>query len=235
MHANDDQVQQLLDKINFKSVEINENQIDLIQKISEYGAPALNMLFEILHERQGKAEIGPIDGLIYETLRCSSDSHIQHLLDKYFTMGIVPLKSEKNIDYDELQQLLAKKDFLQANIVTQAKLCELAEINPKDRQWLYFTDIPTLPATDLQTIDNLWRIYSFNRFGFSIQKQIWTSVKHDWTHLLIKIKWIVNNNLCRYPQEFIWDMTAPKGHLPLFNQLRGTQALTSLLSHKACG
>lgn len=41
MHANDDQVQQLLDKINFKSVEINENQIDLIQKISEYGAPAL--------------------------------------------------------------------------------------------------------------------------------------------------------------------------------------------------
>ena len=86
MHANDDQVQQLLDKINFKSVEINENQIDLIQKISEYGAPALNMLFEILHERQGKAEIGPIDGLIYETLRCSSDSHIQHLLDKYFTI-----------------------------------------------------------------------------------------------------------------------------------------------------
>nr|YP_010338474.1 hypothetical protein MW432_pgp157 [Rhodaphanes brevistipitata]UNJ18424.1 hypothetical protein [Rhodaphanes brevistipitata] len=229
----DNKLQTFLAQINFNTTEINNTQLDLIQSICEYEPLGLNALVEVLSQRQLKNEINCIDGVIYNKLICSGKVEIIDMLNKRFARGIVPLSSAKNIDYFELQQSLSKHDFLLADTLTQQKLCELANIKTKARSWLYFTDIANLPKIDLQTIDNLWRIYSINRFGFSIQKQILDSTQNDWEKLLIKIKWVINNNLCRYPQEFVWDLTAPKGHLPLFNQLRGTQSLKALLGHEA--
>ena len=233
MHPAENKIQQLIDRIDFQSIEISSSQVELIQEISQYGLPALSSLAHILHKRQLELLINPIDGLIYDKLISDPNSDIQELAQTYFSKGIVPLISEKNIDYFELQQLLQRKDFLQANMLTQKKICELANLQNKDREWLYFTDIASLPILDLQTIDKLWRIHSLNRFGFSIQRQIWISVEYDWTSLLNKIQWIIDSNLCRYPNEFTWDLNAPRGHLPLFNQLRGPQALTFLLAHPA--
>ncbi|PLZ94121.1 hypothetical protein CI594_16205, partial [Fischerella thermalis CCMEE 5196] len=43
------------------------------------------------------------------------------------------------------------------------------------------------------------------------------------------------NNWTRYPQEFTWDLSAPKGHLPLSNQLRGVRVIASIFAHPAWG
>lgn len=227
----DQTIQKSLDKLNFQSAEIVETQLKLIESIYLYEPPSgIYALIEILNTRYQNANITPLDGYIYEKLINSDSPKIQQVVAKNFPNGIVTLKSEKNMDYSDLQKLLIQQSFLKADKLTHQKLCQLTD---SSRNWLYFTDILKLPIQDLQTIDNLWRIYSNNKFGFSIQKQIWIATQHDWTKFLIKIKWIHNNNLCRYPQEFIWDLSAPSGHLPLFNQLRGTQALNSLLLHKA--
>ena len=41
------------------------------------------------------------------------------------------------------------------------------------------------------------------------------------------------NNYRKWPGEFVYDLTAPKGHLPLTNCLRGTQLFQAILEHPA--
>jgi hypothetical protein len=146
---------------------------------------------------------------------------------------IVLLKSERNIDYSPLETLLKAQDFQAADKMTLEKLCELAGVEAIQRKWLYFTEVENFPLTDLQTIDKLWRNYSEGKFGFSVQREIWLSLGKNWEKLWPKIGWKTGNNWTRYPNEFTWDLSAPKGHLPLSNQLRGVRVMASLLSHPA--
>jgi hypothetical protein len=55
----------------------------------------------------------------------------------------------------------------------------------------------------------------------------------NWDKFWHAIGWKINKRNIRYPQEFIWNNNAPKGHLPLFNQIRGVQVLASLFVHPA--
>lgn len=174
-----------------------------------------------------------VDGFIYEVLLQSKDEKIKDFLDKECRDGIVNLESEVEVKYDKLRELLCNKNFQEADQLTQQKLCELAKIDIKNRSWLYFTDVKRLPTKDLITIDKLWQVHSQGKFGFSIQRQIWLSTNKNWNKLWNKLGWQIQNNLCRYPNEFIWDLSAPAGHLPLFNQLRGVQVLSSVFNHPA--
>lgn len=146
---------------------------------------------------------------------------------------IVLLKSERNIDYSPLEELLRAQDFQAADKMTLEKLCELAGVEATQRKWLYFTEVENFPVSDLHTIDKLWRNYSEGKFGFSVQREIWLSLGKNWEKLWPKIGWKTGNNWTRYPNEFTWALSAPKGHLPLSNQLRGVRVMASLLSHPA--
>lgn len=143
------------------------------------------------------------------------------------------LPSERAIDYQPLQQLLAEQQFQEADRLTLQKLCELAGPAAVRRKWLYFTEVDTLPVEDLRTINQLWLDHSQNKFGFSVQRQLWLSVGQNWDTLWPKIGWKQDKKWTRYPDEFIWDLSAPRGHLPLSNQLRGVQVINALLNHPA--
>ncbi|MBD2183627.1 GUN4 domain-containing protein [Planktothrix sp. FACHB-1355] len=147
--------------------------------------------------------------------------------------SIVSLISERNIDYTPLQQLLAQQDFQAADRMTLQLLCELAGAAAVQRKWLYFTEVEKFPTSDLQTINNLWLANSEGKFGYGVQREIWLSLGKNWEKFWPKIGWKNGNNWTRYPHEFIWDLSAPKGHLPLSNQLRGVRVIASLLSHPA--
>jgi hypothetical protein len=144
-----------------------------------------------------------------------------------------PLTSSARIDYTPLQQLLAQQNFKAADQLTLQKLCELAGASAIQRKWLYFTEVEQFPSTDLQTINNLWLTYSDGKFGYSVQREIWLGLGKNWEKFWAKIGWKTDNNWTRYPQEFTWDLTAPRGHLPLSNQLRGVRVIASLLTHPA--
>jgi GUN4-like len=145
----------------------------------------------------------------------------------------VLLQTDRDIDYSLLQQLLAEQNFQAADQLTLQKLCELAGKTAVQRKWVYFSEIADFPIPDLQTINQLWLAYSNDKFGFSVQREIWLGVGKNWDKFWPKIGWKAGNNWTRYPQEFTWDLTAPKGHLPLSNQLRGVRMISSLLSHPA--
>lgn len=212
--------------------ESTRNQLQVVEQLAQAGEAGLNTLMDFLRERQSHST-GLIEGAVYQVLFAANTPNTQNFLQIHFPYGVVPLRSEQNIDYAPLQQLLAKQDFEAADRLTLEKLCELAGSQAVQRKWLYFTEVAKFPATDLHTLDRLWFVHSEGRFGYSVQREIWLGLGRDWEKLWEKIGWKSGNNWTRYPQEFTWNLTAPKGHLPLSNQLRGVRVINSLLSHPA--
>ncbi len=137
------------------------------------------------------------------------------------------------LDYTQLETLLAAQDFLAADQMTLAKLCELAGTLALKRGWVYFSEVERFAADELQTIDGLWLKYSDNRFGFSVQRTLWLKAGKNWEKLWPVLGWKSGNEWTRYPQEFIWTLEAPRGHLPSSNQLRGVRVMNVLLNHPA--
>nr|UEQ11980.1 Hypothetical protein Ycf53 [Kumanoa mahlacensis] len=209
-------------------------QFKLVQNIYDSGLNGQQKLLQkLVFDYLNKSDlISFIHGFIFELLSKSTYPAIIQVVNQYFYNGIIPLKSACGIDYLNLQQLLSKQQFQKANQLTHLKLCQLAQIQGNhSREWLYFTDILLLPTLDLYTIDKLWSIHSRGLFGISIQRKIWLSNDSDWNKFWDKIGWKVNGLPRRYPQEFIWNFSAPQGHLPLFNQLRGVRVLSALFMH----
>ncbi len=93
----------------------------------------------------------------------------------------------------------------------------------------------TIGAKDLITVDSLWKAASNGKFGYSVQREIFTQSHRRWGKFFKQIDWTVgeNNVYRKWPMEFIYTADAAKGHLPLTNALRGTQLFEALLNHPA--
>lgn len=225
----------ILKKINSLTNNISiKKQLYLIEQMAQQGEKSQEALLELLINRRiiEKQELIDLDGILFEVLRSTNIRNIKDRLDLYFINGLVKLKPSYEEAYQPLQKLLIYKKFQEADKLTQQQLCKLAGLNINNsRNWLYFTDISLLPIEDLYIIDMLWRIYSRGKFGFSIQKKIWKANHCNWEKLWHTIGWKQSGITCRYPDEFTWNINAPNGHLPLFNQLRGVQVLFALFEH----
>ncbi len=210
--------------------ESEKNQLKIISQLVATGEPGLVSLMEWMVSRRSEPANLAI-GKAYQAIYSANTPQTQEFLATNFPNGIVTLKSERNIDYQPLQQLLAQQDFQCADVLTIQKLWELAGEAAVKRKWLYFTEVDSFPNTDLYTLDRLWLLHSEGKFGFSVQRKIWLSVGKDFSQLWGKIGWKANNNWTRYPKEFTWSLDAPRGHLPLSNQLRGVRVIASIFAH----
>jgi hypothetical protein len=139
------------------------------------------------------------------------------------------------LDYSSLRAYLQEGDFRKADDETRALLIKMAGPGAVQRNWVYFTEVSPIPTADLQTVDNLWRAASNNKFGYSVQKEIWQQNQKRWAKFFKQIDWTQgeNNIYRKWPAEFVYSMEAPKGHLPLTNALRGTQLFQAVLEHPA--
>ncbi|PSB01953.1 GUN4 domain-containing protein [Merismopedia glauca] len=209
-----------------------KQQKQMIPELIELGESGWDVLMEFLPTDRGSA-VTLVQGMVYQALYAAKTPKTQEFLISNFPTGLVPLVSDRGLDYSDLQQLLAEQDFQQADRLTLQKLCQLAGSEAIQRKWLYFTEIDNIPASDLQTINSLWFLHSQGKFGFSVQRELWLGGGKNWEKLWSKIGWKQGNNWTRYPQEFIWDLSAPTGHLPLSNQLRGVRVIAALFSHPA--
>lgn len=203
-----------------------------IQQLADLGNGGLDVLMDFLSTRRDRPPTW-IDGKVYHILYTSDYPQAKEFLATNFPQGIVPLASGQGIDYTSLQHLLAIGDFQAADRMTLQKMCELASPQTVQRKWLYFTEVSSFPITDLQTINQLWIVHSEGKFGFSVQREIWLSLGQNWDTLWTKIGWKDGNNWTRYPGGFTWNLSAPRGHLPLSNQLRGVRVIEAILSHPA--
>ena len=205
-----------------------KKQLQTAQQIADLGNPGLDALMEVLVQQVASPVVA---GKIYQLL-WECDRGQAFLADK-FPQGIVPLVSERGMDYQPLQRALVQRGFQEADLLTIRNLCAAVGPATAARKWLYFTEVAGLPVADLRTIDTLWRVHSEGKFGFSVQRRLWLAGGKDYEGLWAKIGWKSGNRWTRYPGEFNWTMDAPVGHLPLSNQLRGVRSFASLLAHPA--
>jgi GUN4-like len=74
-------------------------------------------------------------------------------------------------NYDQLTHYLQTKNWKYAAQETQLLMLKIT--NREQKKWLTTRAIETFPCDALQNIDKLWLNASENKFGFSIQTQIW--------------------------------------------------------------
>jgi serine/threonine protein kinase len=129
------------------------------------------------------------------------------------------LVSAVAIDYSKLQHLLAAEKWKEADLETRILL--LRVVGREQAGWLRAEDFQNMPCQDLYTMDRLWVNYSRGRFGFSVQKDIWESIKGkienhytDWCRFGDKVGWRVQGNWLTYSQLTFNREAAPLGHLP---------------------
>ena len=211
--------------------ESEKNQLKTVERLLAGNESDRKILQDWMVDVKGSFNLAL--GKAYQALYLNPQPEVKEFLTHHFPLGTVPLESEREIDYQSLQQLLAQQDFQGADVVTLQKMCELAGTAAVERKWIYFTEVVNLPVTDLTTLNRLWLMSSAGKFGFSVQRRIWLSVGKDYTKLWHKIGWKSGNSWTRYPKEFTWDISAPEGHLPLSNQLRGVRVIDAIFAHPA--
>ncbi|NER83283.1 MAG: GUN4 domain-containing protein [Leptolyngbya sp. SIO1D8] len=210
-----------------------KKQLPILPQLLALQAPGYQVLMAFLLEAKQQALPTVSTGRALQLLHQVQEDSVKTFLSQEFSAGVVSLPATCQVDYSELQTALIQQDFELADRLTLQKMCELAGPMAVKRKWLYFTEVNTFPIIDLQTLDQLWFVYSEGKFGFSCQREIWLGVGKNWEKLWPKISWKENNLWTRYPGEFVWNLEAPVGHLPLTNQLRGVRVMDALMNHPA--
>ena len=139
------------------------------------------------------------------------------------------LHSQRGIDYTGLSELLEAEKWKEADQETGKVMCQA--VGGRSRSLLRAEDIDNFPCEDLSIIDQLWLNYSTGRFGFSVQREIYNSLGVNreyfdlvWFHFCERVGWCVQSKwgiwVCVSYSDLIWNLKAPRGHLPVVLPLR---------------
>ena len=193
-------ISQALTKILNKLIETN---------ISRRYASAQQVLQEIeaIHSSTLVSSTTPV--------KASSTPTFSKLLHQIFPRSRSSLNDELNsareVDYTKLQQLLASRRWQAADQETWVVLCQA--LGWKNKKYLHYYHLQEMPCKDLKTINQLWVKYSQNRFGFSIQAQIYQAVAEDYGQFCDRVGWLTYHT--RDPAKSLqYRLSAPVGHLP---------------------
>ena len=142
-------------------------------------------------------------------------------------------ESAVGINYAPLQKDLLAEQFEEADRFPSTVLRRLAGPQAEQRGYVYFSEVPLMAGLDLVTVDRLWTAYSQGRFGFTAQARLLAALDGRYDLLWPRIGWKNKGVWTRYPSAFNWSLSAPEGHMPLINQLRGVRLMDALLQHPA--
>ncbi len=209
--------------------DVTEEKITALKSALNYGKEGLRLVVQALKHRNHQVSMAA-----WELLHDRKEPLVQQMLEKY-----LDLRSEVDMVYFKLQDLLAAQDWSAADRQTRSILLRICE---REDFWLRKQDIDQLPGIDLATIDRLWLYYSKGRFGFSVQKQIWkdctAQAKHqagakNYQLFCDLVGWRIAENFAEWRERKLliyrrddipWDLNAPVGHLPTVCALGGGES-----------
>ncbi|MBK8251067.1 MAG: GUN4 domain-containing protein [Polyangiaceae bacterium] len=124
--------------------------------------------------------------------------------------------------YKELRDLLESGRWLDADNLTRVLI--LKETERTAAGFLDQASVEKLSQTALETIDNLWRKYSAERFGFSAQQRVFAECDRDMHTFLIHAGWAQPISQNDYRPTLRFSLSAPEAHLPvgIWNLRKGT-------------
>ena len=145
-------------------------------------------------------------------------------------------KSNWNIDYSKLQNLLTQYKWQEADIETTKLMLQVMGKN--DWNEVYKEDIINFSCQAFHKIDRLWQQYSHGYFGFSVQQSIWNEISGQIDYetekrLGDRLGWRKEGNWLNYDQlTFKLSPTTPMGHLPV-KWLHYDQNILNMPSHSS--
>jgi hypothetical protein len=137
------------------------------------------------------------------------------------------LRSDRDIDYTQLQYLLEANQWEKADEETLNVM--LQAMGRSQEGWLDAIAIAKFPCTDLHTIDRLWGRYSDEKFSFRVQYRLYSGVtistenavnpsRSDEERALEFSKnvgwWTKRLEFLRYYNQLDFTLQAPNGQLP---------------------
>ena len=187
---------------------------------------------ERLAELDATADDWAAGWMIQLLLAQGTEEQRRDFLDRH-PEGWLAVNSAAGVSYGPLQEALAGMSFEDADRITSSLLRQLAGPGAEQRGYVYYSEVPAMSGVDLQSLDRLWLVYSQGRFGFTVQARLLKACQGRWEALWPKLGWKSGGIWTRYPGSFQWSLSAPEGHMPLINQLRGVRLMDALLSHPA--
>lgn len=132
-------------------------------------------------------------------------------------------QKEEQIDetiYTQLRNFLEVGNLKEADVAT-AKVF-LLTANRQETDLLRAKDIEQLRCSDIRAVDELWKKYSNNRFGFSVQRKIWCDVggqpgRFDpdiFRKFSDCVGWRIEDEWLREYKKFNFTWEARVGHFP---------------------
>lgn len=125
--------------------------------------------------------------------------------------------------YGLLQELLMEKEWKAADQETTQVMVEVA--GKKQLDDIVPADYATYPSPVIQVVDQLWRYYSQDRFGFTTQLQIYRecggSIKtiqesdmNTLAQMAQRFGWMDGQRKLLQDEDVMYDLSAPVGGLP---------------------
>jgi hypothetical protein len=198
-----------------------ETRIAILSQALKCGQPGKDWIYKIV-----KDETGPVQWGLYDVLWDSANPSARQKLLQYW-----PLHSEVGVDYTRLRDLLAARQWKEAEGETKKVMLKAAG---REKEGLMDRESSeNFPKQDLHTIDQLWVKFSNGRFGFSVQKRILerlvgreninpeTSERRHFTEDFKAhinefgehVGWRMAGNWLNF-RDLTFDSSAPEGHLP---------------------
>ncbi len=135
------------------------------------------------------------------------------------------VRQEINPRYAKLMNYLVTGQWEEAHQETDRVMLQVS--SQEEQGYLNEDDLKTFPCEDLLTIDRLWVETSNGHFGFSVQKKIWEecgspmSYNDDYQKFMVKVGWMIGDNLVIYRDLKFSPSLSLKGELPFVLYLRG--------------
>ena len=167
-----------------------------------------------------KAPLGHLPQQSLYAIKSVSSDFFSHL-------GIENDYSHSNLE--QLEKLLSLREWKLADSVTGFHLLQL--VGRTNEGWLRVEDIDRLPCDNIHRINKLWLKYSNERFGFSVQKEIYIGTgnilgklnKDAYKLFVQKVGWKkqrdwgFNGGWLSY-NDITFDLAATRGHLPVVDK-----------------
>jgi hypothetical protein len=126
----------------------------------------------------------------------------------------------QDLRFQALENFLQKGEWKKADQATYRLM--ITTVGKEEGQEFTRQELLTFPCEELLTIDGLWRRYSQDRYGFSVQKDIYVRCggrldgKYPtggvWEGFASEVGWYVARN---WYKDIRWDGTGIPGHLPI--------------------
>jgi serine/threonine protein kinase len=133
---------------------------------------------------------------------------------------VIPEFAIAQADYNALRALLTAEKWQQADQLTWVLIRRM--LNKPDDGYVFGGELNSLPCADLQRMDEFWKVYSRDRFGFQVQARIYRAAGSDYGAFCDRVGWRRDNH-SDAPKTFNFKSSAPAGHLPSRLALSGQQ------------